>query len=186
VQAKYPCSPDVVIFRLGSEGGVMRCTVVQRKLFRDSDGELSGPEKIDLDAHLAACESCRREYQILTLPNRLARGAPEVRPSPYFFHKLRTQIEDERQNITVWQIALVAIRHLIPALAAITLALLSVFAYLQLRGPETDLYREYRVFLSEEPPNRIVVADQGEITDENVLSAIADREANHRRNQDLK
>ena len=164
----------------------MRCTVVQGKLFRDIDGELSGLERIDLDAHLAACESCRREYQILTLPNQLARGAPEVTPSPYFLRKLRTQIEAERQNITVWQIALVAVRHLVPALAVITLALLSVFAYLQLRGPETDLYREYRVFLSEEQPGRIPVAYQGEITDESVLNAIADREANHRRNQDLK
>jgi hypothetical protein len=166
----------------------MRCTVVQGKLFRDIDGELTDPEKADLNAHLAACESCRREYHILMLPNRLARGAAEIRPSPYFIPKLRTRIETEAQNITVWQIALGAIRHLIPALAAITLALLSVFAYLQLRGggPETDPYRAYRVFLTEEQPNRMLVAEQEEITDESVLSAIADREANHRRNRDLK
>jgi predicted anti-sigma-YlaC factor YlaD len=160
--------------------------VGQGKLFRNIDGELSGPEKKDLDAHLAACESCRREYRLLTLPKRLVRGAPEITPSPYFFRKLRTRIEVETQNITVWQIALVAVRHLVPALAAITLALLSVFAYMQLRGPETDLYGEYRVFLSDEQPNRTVVTEQGEMTDENVLSAIADSESSHHRNQDLK
>jgi len=164
----------------------MRCTVVQGELFRSIDGELSDSEKMDLNAHLAACESCRREYQILMLPSRLVRGAPEIRPSPYFFRKLSAQIEAEAQNVRVWQIALGAVRHLVPALAAITLALLSVFAYLQLRGPEIDPYRAYGVFLSEEQPERMLVAEQGEITNESVLSAIADREANHGRNQGLK
>jgi hypothetical protein len=155
-------------------------------LSRKIDGELSDPERLDLDAHLAVCESCRREYQILMLPYRLARGAPEIALSPYFFRKLRTRIETEAQSITLWKIALSGIRHLVPALAAITLALLSVFAYVQLRGPQTDPYRAYGVFLSEEQPNRMLVAEQGEITDESILSAIADRETNHRRNQDLK
>jgi hypothetical protein len=164
----------------------MRCTVVQGKLFRNIDGELSGPERTDLDAHLAACESCRREYQILKLPNRLVCGAPEVVPSLYFFSKLRARIDVETKDLRVWQVAFVAVRHLIPTLAAITLALLSVFVYLQLRGPATDPYRAYGVFLSEEQPERIAVAEQGEITDESVLTAIAERQASHRRNQDLK
>ena len=164
----------------------MRCTVVQGKLFRNIDNELPDSEKKDLDDHLASCESCRRDYQILMLPNRLARRAAEVTPSPYFFRKLQTQIEAEAQSVTVWQIALSAVRRLVPTLAAITLALITVFAYLQVRSPETDLYRAYRVFLSDEQPNRMLVAEQGEITDESVLSAIADREDNHFRNHDLK
>ena len=164
----------------------MRCTVVKGKLFRNIDGELSDSEKMELDAHLAVCASCRREYQILTLPNRLACAAPEVTPSPYFFRKLRAQIDAETRETRVWQIALGAIRHLVPALAAITLALLSVFAYLQLRAPDSDLDKAYGVYLSDQQPERMLVAEQGEITDESVLTAIAEREANHRRNQDLK
>ena len=165
----------------------MRCTVVQSKLSRKIDGELSDPERLDLDAHLAVCQSCRREYQILTLPNRLARGISEVTPSPYFFRKLANRIESEAQIVTPWKIALSGIRHLVPALAAITLALLSVFAYTQLSSrQQADPYGAYRVFLSEEQPNRMLVAEQGDITDESVLSAIADRETHHRRNQDFK
>ena len=92
------------------------------------------------------------------------------------------QIESEAQDIAGWQVLWGLARQIVPALAGITLALLSVLAYLQLQGPRPDLYRAYsRVFITEEQPSRMLVAEQADITDESVLSAIADREANSRR-----
>jgi hypothetical protein len=65
---------------------------------------------------------------------------------------------------------------MIPTLAGITLALLSLFAYLQLRGPEADLYKAYdRAFISEDQSHRTLVAEHGDMTDESVLRAIAER-----------
>ena len=76
---------------------------------------------------------------------------------------------------------------MLPALAVITLALLSVFAYHQWRGPDDDLYRAYgRVFVSESLPHQMIVSEQGEITNESVLNTIAEREFNHLLNLGMK
>jgi hypothetical protein len=69
---------------------------------------------------------------------------------------------------------------MIPAMAGITLALLSILAYLQLNSPAADMYRDYEnVFIAEDQPRLIFTADRGDITDVSVLSAIAEREPKH-------
>jgi len=158
----------------------MECTEARNRLSRKIDGELSELENKDLDYHLAHCHFCAREYKLLALPHRIARQIPQVTPSSFFHQKLRMRIESESQGIAGWQILWGMARQVIPALAGITLALLSVFAYLQFHGPEADLCRAYeRVFITEEQPHRLLVAEQAEITDESVLRAIAERESNH-------
>jgi hypothetical protein len=165
----------------------MKCTEIHSWLFRKIDGELRDFENRELDAHLAQCVSCSREYRLLTFPHRIARTIPEMTPSPDFYGKLGTHIEVEIQKVAGWQTFLGLERQMIPALAGITLALLSVFAYLQLRTPEADLYRAYdRVFVSEDLSQQMMIAAQGKITNEGVLSAIAEREFNHRRDSDMK
>lgn len=75
-----------------------------------------------------------------------------------------------------WRIFWELTHHMVPALACITLALLSVLAYVQLNGPKADLYREYeRVFITEEQPHQMLASEQGDITDMSVLRAIAER-----------
>ena len=159
----------------------MECTVARTRLFGKIDGELSTLEGKELDAHLAQCLSCAREYGLLTLPHRIAETIPAFKPSPYFYQTLRVRIENEIRSITIWQVFLSLSRQVIPALAAVTLAFLSVFAYLQLRGSQVDLYQAYdRIFLAPGQSQRMFIADQGEITEESVLGAIADQESNHR------
>jgi len=154
----------------------MKCTVVRSWLFRKIDGELSDFESTELDAHLAECASCSREYRLWTLPQRIEQAIPPPEPSPFFYPKLWARIEGEAQKIargqTIWGLA----RQMIPTLAGITLALLSVFAYVQMRGPEAELYKAYdKAFVSEDQSHRVLVAEQGDITDESVLRAIAER-----------
>jgi len=165
----------------------MKCTAIQSLLSRKIDGELSDIEGAELEDHLAQCASCTREYRLLALPHRIAQAAPPLTPSPFFYQKLRIGIEGEAQKIAGWQTFLGLARQVVPTLAGITLALLSIFVYLQLRGPQADLYRAYEtVFISEDQPHRMLVADQGEITDESVLTAIAERASNHRRSREPK
>jgi hypothetical protein len=157
----------------------MQCADARIWLFRKIDGELSDSENKALDAHLARCRSCAREYGLMAFP-RIARETPSLTPSPFFYQKLRMRIENEAQEIAGWQVFWRLARRMIPALAGITLALLSVFAYLQFRGSEADLYGTYeRVFITEDQPHQMLVAEQGDITDASVLNAIAEREANH-------
>jgi hypothetical protein len=165
----------------------MNCSAARDLLFHKIDNELSEPEKTELDSHLVKCASCSREYGITSLPSRIAKALPRIEPSPFFYRKLKMNLEGEAQQVAGWQVVLGLARQVIPALAGITLALLSVFIYFQLSGNEPDLYKAYdRVFISEEQPNRMLIYDQGDITDESVLSAIAERESNHRRSIDLK
>ena len=75
-----------------------------------------------------------------------------------------------------WQLLWRLARHMIPALAGITLALLTALAYLQMQSAKTDAYQDYRkVFMMEEPSNRMFAGEQADITDASVLSAIAEK-----------
>jgi anti-sigma factor RsiW len=163
----------------------MECRATRDLMFRKIDGELSDLENGELDAHLARCESCTREFRLLTLPQTIAKACPPPAPSPYFYQALKAKIESEDQVIAIWQPFFSLARRVVPSLAGITLALLSVFVYLQMRTPESDLYTAYAsVFLGEDQPHRMVIAQQEEITDESILSAIAEREVDHSRNSD--
>jgi hypothetical protein len=165
----------------------MNCATVQSWLFRKIDGELSNSENMELDAHLAKCVSCSREYRLLTLPHRIARVALPPALSPFFYRKLRTHIDGEIKENAGWRALWGLARPMVPTLAGITLVLLSVFAYQQMRNPEVDLYRTYdRAFISEDPSNQMLIADQGDATYESILNTIAEQESNYRRNQRLK
>jgi len=165
----------------------MECTAARNMLFHRIDNELSEVEKAEFDAHLAICSFCAREYRLLSLPSRMAKVIPPVTPSPFFYRKLRMSLEGEVQRAAGWQVFFGLARQVIPALAGVTLALLSVFAYVQLSGSEPEFYKAYdRAFITEDQPHRMLLADQGDITDESVLRAIAERGTNQRRNNDVK
>jgi hypothetical protein len=165
----------------------MNCATVQSWLFRKIDGELSDPENMELDAHLAKCVPCSREYGRLTLPHRIAQAALPPAPSPFFFQKLRTRIDREIKENAGWRALWGLARPMVPTLAGITLVLLSVFAYQQIRNPEIDPYRTYdRAFISEGQSNQILVTDQWDAGYESILNTVAEQESTYRRNQSLK
>lgn len=154
----------------------MDCKIAQEKLFRRIDSELPDTENSELDGHLAQCSSCSRDYRLLTLPQQLAREIAPVTASPFFYKKLRLRIEEDAQGIESWQAIRGLARQMVPALAGITLALLSVFAYFQIQAPDVELYRSYdRVFTSDDQSHRMLVAEQKDITYESILTAIAER-----------
>jgi hypothetical protein len=158
----------------------MQCADARIWLFRKIDGELSDSEIRVLDTHLAQCPSCAREYGLLALPRRIAQANPELAPSPFFYQKLKMRIDVEASELAGWQVFWKLARQVVPALAGITLALLSVLAYFQFHSPEANFYRAYeRILVTEEQPHQMLVSEQGDITDVSVLSAIAERESNH-------
>jgi hypothetical protein len=165
----------------------MNCTTAQERMFRKTDGELSVSENTELREHLKQCFSCSREYGLISLPSKIAKSIPPVTASPFFYQKLRMRIEDEAQGNASWQIIWKLARQMVPALAGITIALLSVFAYHQLQTPEASLYRNYdRAFLSDDQSHRMLAAEQKDITYESVLTAIAERPSDHFSNSDSK
>ena len=161
----------------------MKCIDIRNRLFLKIDGELSDSESDELSSHLAQCESCRREYSLLTIPHRIAQAIPSITPSPFFYTRLKARIEEEAQRIVGRQSFLSLARRMIPTLAGITLALFSVFAYLEMQDPEADLYKAYgSVFAAEYQPQHMLTSAQVDISSESILTAIAERQFNHRRN----
>jgi hypothetical protein len=152
----------------------MECNLITSRLFRLLDDELPPEESAEVHRHLGLCPSCAREWKILSLPRRIGRTIPMLEPSPFFYARLRVRLEMESQGITIWQIVLGLSRQIVPALATVTLVIVSLFAYFEFRGPRADLYQAYdSIFLSGDRPNRMVIAD--EITDESVLHALAEK-----------
>ncbi len=155
----------------------MVCREARISIFKSLDGDLISEDQERLSQHLEACPSCNREMSLLLLPGRLARVIPLFKPSPYFYQKVRGHLQSESERVTIWQVILGLSRQIVPAFAALSLVLISVFAYQQLRTPEVDVYQAYdRIFMSGDRPQRMVIADQGEITEESVLRAIAEDE----------
>jgi len=154
----------------------MECTVARIWLFRKLDEELSPAESELLEQHLGTCDSCAHQLKLLMIPRRLSQAIPVLEISPFFYQKLRARTDSEAQAITMGQIIMGLSRQFLPVMAAITLALLSIFAYFQLRGPSVDLYQAYdNIFMPTDRPQRMVIADQEDITDESVFQAITEQ-----------
>ena len=152
----------------------MECGIARSWLFRLMDEELSPAERDQLQLHLGCCPSCTREWKILSLPRRIGKSIPALEPSPFFYGRLRARLEKESQSITIWQIILGLSRQIVPALATVTLVIVSLFAYFEFCGPRADFYQAYdSIFLSGDRPSRMVIAE--EITEESVLHALAEK-----------
>jgi hypothetical protein len=158
-------------------GEAMECSTSRQWIFRKLDGELSSAENGRLDLHLAGCPACAREWKLRAFPQRLGRELPVFELSPFFYGRLRARLREEEQGVSLWSILLGLSRQVIPALAAITLALLSLFAYLQMREPQTAAIMAYdRIFTAGDRAQRMLIADQNDLTDENILLSISDSE----------
>jgi len=154
----------------------MDCSVARNWLFRKLDAELTPSETQQLDSHLSQCASCAREMRLLMLPRRVAQVMPALELSPYFYSRLKARLKNEEQGVTIWQIILSLSREAIPIFAVITLALLSIFTYYQFRDLRAEVYWTYDRIFTSDHPQRMVIADQSEITDESVLLAISEQD----------
>lgn len=156
----------------------MECGKARSLLFKLIDDELQEQKRKELLLHLDSCASCAREWKILTIPRRIGRTIPALEPSPFFYQKLRARLASESQSITIWQIIFGLSRRVVPALATLTLVMVMVFAYMEFRAPRVDLYQAYdSIFVTADRPQRMVIADGSEITDETVLHALAEEDS---------
>lgn len=165
----------------------MKCAAIRGLIQKKIDHELSESENTFLEDHLEQCSGCVREYGLMSLPSRIAQEITPLEPSPYFYTKLKVHIENTVQSSDISQLLYGLARRVIPSMAAVTLALLSVFAYLNLRSPQDDLYAAYeKVLIGEDIPLHMIITEQRDITDATILNAIANQAIRRNTNYELK
>lgn len=77
----------------------MPCQDVSELMSLSIDNRLSAAEQQNLDAHLAACDSCRDEWAFMRRMNALLVGAKRVQPPPGFTAHVMARI----QQRTLWR-----------------------------------------------------------------------------------
>ena len=153
----------------------MDCTIARSWLFRLLDEELSPAERdrLQVSSRLLSVLHQGMEDTVRSPGASEDRSRHSNRP-PSFMHACGHAWREKSQSITIWQIILGLSRQIVPALATVTLVIISLFAYLEFRGPKADFYQAYdSIFLSGDRPSRMVIAE--EITEESVLHALAEK-----------
>ncbi len=97
----------------------------------DSEGALSDAEKHDVEEHLAACASCRKERAYLQKAGRLVRRLPDVLEPPWFQQKIMAEVRKEAEKKTLAQKWFYPLRIKIPlqVMATLVIAVLAVYIY---------------------------------------------------------
>ena len=137
-------------------------------------------EVAELDEHLKVCVACRQEYHLFSLPHTIARNAASVTAPSWFYQKLRAnikamEVEAARSAASleiVWRLAY----RMVPALAGITLMLISIFAWQQTQLAATLPHSYDQIFIADDATPVILTAEQNDITYESVLTALAERQ----------
>ena len=73
----------------------MTCKEIDSLLPAYEEGLLTPGEKEGVEAHLAACESCRQSLADLRRAQELVRGLDEVEPPPFFEERIMARIREE-------------------------------------------------------------------------------------------
>lgn len=73
----------------------MRCRACHKKLSCYVDGELSGRDRREVEAHLASCEGCRAELERLSLIRGAFASLPGATPVPFFYERIATRLRAE-------------------------------------------------------------------------------------------
>ncbi|MEJ2108814.1 MAG: hypothetical protein P8Z37_02665 [Acidobacteriota bacterium] len=155
----------------------MKCSKAQSLILKKMDRELSESESGILDAHMHQCPQCTRDYKILSIPRQIAQTIVPREPSNFFLQKLTNRIGHEVKNEANVQQLYGLARRLIPSMAAITLALLSIFAFLQLKHPQDDLRAAYeKALFTDDLPVQIMFSKKPNVSDAKILSAIANQQ----------
>jgi len=155
----------------------MECRSVRKMLVWLVDEDLPAAGREALAAHLSACKSCAAEWKALALPKKIGRSLPPARAPEYFHTRVMARLRAESQSASPWNIILALERHVVPALAVITLVFVSTFTYIEFRSPKVDIYQAYdAIFRSGDRPQRMLIADPSDITEENILQVLSEED----------
>ncbi len=154
----------------------MDCKGIDKLLIRLPE-ELGETERRTVESHVRDCGACAAQWRMASLARNIGSTLPVLEPPPFFAGRVMAAIHAQSREVAPWQGVLALSRHVIPALAAVTLIFVSIFAYVELSPPAADLYQVYEsVFSLSERTQLSVIADPAGITDESIMRALAEED----------
>lgn len=128
----------------------MKCAQVVRLFGAYWDDETTQAEREWVEAHLASCSSCRKEYESFTRTLELVGSLPRVEPAPDLVERVLTRA---RRASPAPDVVPVKSRPWVPVTAALALAVIAGSLALPWLGARNEARRETagRVVLQREP-----------------------------------
>lgn len=80
----------------------MRCEELAEALSAYADGELEGPERVQLELHLAQCESCREQLEEYRQVTRQLQSLGDVQPTVSLRTRVQASIPDQHRSGSGW------------------------------------------------------------------------------------
>lgn|GEM_PF-2929017 len=105
----------------------MLCHDIQSQLTDYIDGTLDESSQQQVDAHLAACDECRRYVSDIQATIALTRDLDEVEPPPFFTERIMAQVrQSARPRNWIFQIFLTPVRVPAGVLTAVCLIIVTL------------------------------------------------------------
>lgn len=99
------------------------------------DGDLQAEQRVQLDAHLAECQSCAATWEALTRLERLFTQAPLAAPRPGFTNRFSARLKQQRsQPKALWGALALGLGAVGSAALVLPLGLSALWSLVQLIG----------------------------------------------------
>lgn len=105
----------------------MKCREFKKWVGDHVDGELADPLKVEFDAHMAQCISCRKSYEAIARAWHNLGELPVTQPSPAFVSRFWTKVasQDTGKENFAWGFKKMFVRHrLVPVALTLSVALI--------------------------------------------------------------
>ena len=119
----------------------MTCREMETRLAGLIDGALDGGERERVEAHLKACEDCRRALAELQASDRLLKGLGEVEPPPWLKTRVMARVREEAQGRRSVLRKLFFPLHIKVPIQALAVVLVAVVAWNVYRTGEPEFSR---------------------------------------------
>jgi anti-sigma factor RsiW len=142
----------------------MTCKRFEELLSAYLEGEVSGEEKREMDAHFASCPACAKLLSLLQETREALHGFPEIEPGPALMAKLYAIPEKKKFFKPVFAFLLrPALQPVFAAFTVLFIAISFVFFHPQGRGIQKAINRQLHLGYSQVEK---IYAKAGSLTDE--------------------
>ena len=112
----------------------MKHKIVQKKILRYIDGDISEKERQEIESHLQHCKSCRKDVELLSGVWDSSQLLNRARPSPFLWNKISTRLAGKNRKGRVSNMLWLFIRQAARPVFTVVIVLLGLFIGFRIGG----------------------------------------------------